>query len=95
LIKPLYVINGIPVEQANLAALNPNDIESITILKDAQAVAMYGARAAQGVIVIESRKFKNEKIRFKFDNSFSYASQLLNHQWTILYHRTKVLYSEI
>ena len=75
--QPLYVINGIPVEQANLAALNPNDIESITILKDAQAVAMYGARAAQGVIVIESKKFRNEKIRFNFDNSFSYASQLL------------------
>ena len=75
--QPLFVINGIPVEQANLAALNPNDIESITILKDAQAVAMYGARGAQGVIVIESKKFRNEKIRFKFDNSFSYASQLL------------------
>ena len=75
--QPLFVINGIPVEQANLAALNPNDIESITILKDAQAVALYGARAAQGVIVIESKKFRNEKIRINFDNSFSYASQLL------------------
>ena len=75
--QPLYIINGIPVEQANLAVLNPNDIESITILKDAQAVAMYGARAAQGAIIIESKKFRNEKIRFNLDNSFSYASQLI------------------
>lgn len=75
--QPLYVINGIPVEQANLNALNPNDIESITVLKDATATALYGAKAAQGVIIIESKKYRNEKIRFKFGTGYNYASQFL------------------
>lgn len=75
--QPLFVINGIPVEKPNLNAFNPNDIESITVMKDATAVALYGARAANGAILIESKKFRNEKIRFNVGNSYSYASQLL------------------
>ena len=67
--QPLYVIDGIPVEsQADgmsasgnnyfdpMAAYNPNDIESITVLKDAAATAIYGSRAANGVIVITTKK---------------------------------------
>ncbi len=75
--QPLFVVNGIPVEQPNLNTLNPNDIESITVLKDAAAVALFGAKAVNGVIIIESKKFRTEKIRFDFSNSFSYASQLI------------------
>ncbi|HEY4149940.1 MAG TPA: TonB-dependent receptor plug domain-containing protein, partial [Chitinophagaceae bacterium] len=61
--QPLFVLDGVPLEQFNLNTLNPDDIESIIVLKDAAATAIYGGRAAYGVIMIESRKYRNEKIK--------------------------------
>ena len=52
---PLYVVDGIPFD-GNLSALNPNDIENLTVLKDASAAALYGARAANGVIMITTKR---------------------------------------
>jgi len=54
--SPLYVIDGFPIENPENAGINPDDIESITVLKDASATAIYGSRAANGVIVIETKK---------------------------------------
>src|SRR5690606_18604289 len=51
--SPLYVIDGFPMEDPSLAAINPQDIKSMNILKDASATAIYGSRGANGVIVIE------------------------------------------
>jgi TonB-linked SusC/RagA family outer membrane protein len=56
--SPLYVIDGFPVENPNNNALNPNDIESIEVLKDASATAIYGARGANGVILITTKRGK-------------------------------------
>jgi TonB-linked SusC/RagA family outer membrane protein len=56
--SPLYVIDGFPIEDPDNAALNPDDIETLNILKDASATAIYGARGANGVIVIETKKGK-------------------------------------
>ena len=56
--SPLYVIDGFPIENFSNAALNPEDIESMTILKDASATAIYGSRGANGVIIIETKKGK-------------------------------------
>jgi len=75
--QPLYVLNGIPLEQYDFSLFNPGDIESVTVLKDATATALYGARAAQGAILIESKKYRNEKINFKFDRGLNYTSQLV------------------
>lgn len=55
---PLYVIDGFPVEESLSSVLNPNDIESISILKDASATAIYGSRGANGVVIIETKKGK-------------------------------------
>jgi TonB-dependent starch-binding outer membrane protein SusC len=55
---PLYVIDGFPLESPDNNALNPNDIESIDILKDASATAIYGARGANGVVVITTKRGK-------------------------------------
>lgn len=55
---PLFILDGAPVTESVFATLNPNDIESITVLKDAASVAIYGSRAANGVIVITSKKGK-------------------------------------
>ena len=53
---PLYIIDGTPVEESYLNFLNPNDITSVQVLKDASAASIYGARASNGVIVIETNK---------------------------------------
>ena len=78
--QPLYVIDGIPVlansdgymsssikSQSILASLNPNDIESMTILKDAAAASLYGSRAANGVIIITTKKGKAGKTNVHYD----------------------------
>ncbi len=69
---PLYVIDGFPVEDPENAALNPNDIESINILKDASATAIYGARGANGVIVIETKKGEIGKPVISFNSSLGF-----------------------
>ncbi len=56
--EPLFILDGAPITSTVFTTLNPNDIESITVLKDAASVAIYGSRAANGVIVITSKKGK-------------------------------------
>jgi TonB-linked SusC/RagA family outer membrane protein len=53
---PLYIVDGTPVEDSYLNFLNPNDIGEIQVLKDASAASMYGSRASNGVVIIETRK---------------------------------------
>ncbi len=53
---PLYVIDGVSTRNQNLSSLNPNDIESMQVLKDASSAAIYGAQAANGVILITTKK---------------------------------------
>lgn len=67
---PLYVIDGFPVENPASAAINPSDIESINILKDASATAIYGARGANGVIVIETKRGKISKPVISVNSSY-------------------------
>jgi TonB-linked SusC/RagA family outer membrane protein len=54
--QPLYVIDGVPLPAFDMQSINPNDFESITVLKDANAAALYGARGGTGVIVITTKK---------------------------------------
>ena len=59
---PLYILDGAPISSSMFNTLNPSDIQNITVLKDAASTAIYGSRAANGVIVITSRKGKyNER----------------------------------
>lgn len=69
--SPLYVIDGFPVEDANAAAINPADIESLDILKDASATAIYGARGANGVVIITTKKGVAGKPTVTYNGSFS------------------------
>lgn len=68
--SPLYVIDGFPLEGAAIDAINPNDIESVTVLKDASATAIYGSRGANGVIIIETKKGKEGMPRVVYDASY-------------------------
>ena len=63
--SPLYVVDGIPFD-GNLSSLNPNDIETLTVLKDASASALYGARAANGVIMITTKRGSEGRANVNF-----------------------------
>lgn len=67
--SPLYVIDGFPIEDITSAAINPDDIETLNILKDASSTAVYGSRAANGVVVIETKKGKVGKPVVTFNSS--------------------------
>ncbi len=66
---PLYVIDGFPMEDFNISSLNINDIESINILKDASAAAVYGARGANGVVIITTKKAKTGAAKISYQGS--------------------------
>ena len=57
--EPLYILDGAPVSSGVFTSLNPNDIESVTVLKDASSTSIYGARAANGVIYITTKRGKS------------------------------------
>ena len=72
--SPLYVIDGVPIDQKGpgLNSINPNDIESFNILKDASATAIYGSRATNGVIIITTKSGRmNSDFRVEIDSKFS------------------------
>jgi TonB-dependent starch-binding outer membrane protein SusC len=71
--SPLYVVDGFPIEGFNLSLFNPQDIESLEVLKDASSTAIYGARGANGVIIITTKKgtVQAPKITFTTTQSFN------------------------
>lgn len=80
---PLYVIDGIPVNSTVFRSLNPEDVESFSILKDAQATSIYGNRGANGVIVITTKKGKfNNKITVRYSGNTGFT-QLQKHRYNI------------
>jgi TonB-linked SusC/RagA family outer membrane protein len=87
---PLIVIDGVPVINDNfsgsdnrsslsaLSAINSNDIQSITVLKDASATSAYGARGSNGVIVITTKKGKNNKTSFNLSTYYGFQNKAIN-----------------
>ena len=67
--SPLFIVDGIPYE-GGVSELNPNDIESIDVLKDASSVAIYGSRGANGVILITTKQGKKGKMIVKYEGSY-------------------------
>ena len=70
---PLYIIDGIPVD-GGINFLNPNDIESMQVLKDASSTAIYGSRAANGVVIMTSKKGKmGQKARVSINAQYGWS----------------------
>ena len=74
--SPLYVVDGIPLDNSNVGGsrnpldfINPADIESMTVLKDASSTAIYGSRAANGVILITTKKGKGREFKFNYSGA--------------------------
>ncbi|MFB9055526.1 SusC/RagA family TonB-linked outer membrane protein [Mariniflexile ostreae] len=80
---PLYVIDGFPIDKGSVGGsrnplnfINPNDIESIVVLKDASATAIYGSRAANGVILITTKKGKDTGFKFSLNSSTTVSTPI-------------------
>ncbi len=81
---PLYVVDGVPINTGDfsrlnatsnaLAGINPNDIESISVLKDAASASIYGSRAANGVVLINTKKGRAGKTKIRLDSEFGFGS---------------------
>lgn len=89
--QPLYVIDGVPLDNTNfgsagegggydlgdgISAINPDDIENMTVLKGPAASALYGSRASHGVILITTKKAEKDRISVEYNGSFTFDSQL-------------------
>ncbi|MCD7900654.1 MAG: SusC/RagA family TonB-linked outer membrane protein [Bacteroides sp.] len=73
---PLYVVDGVPFD-GELSSINPQDIESMTVLKDAASTALYGARGANGIIMITTKKGKSGKATINLDVKFGSNSRAI------------------
>jgi len=71
--QPLFVLDGVPMPSFDMQTINPDDFESITVLKDASAAALYGARGGTGVIVITSKRGKNAKTQVTYKSQYGYT----------------------
>ena len=74
--NPLIVVDGMPFD-GSLATINPNDVESMTVLKDASASAIYGARGANGVVLITTKKGRSQDAEIRFDAKWGSNSRLI------------------
>jgi TonB-dependent SusC/RagA subfamily outer membrane receptor len=89
--QPLYVIDGVPLDNTNfgsagtyggfdlgdgISSVNPDDIETMTVLKGPAASALYGSRASHGVILITTKKAEQEKVSVEYNGSFTVDTQL-------------------
>jgi TonB-linked SusC/RagA family outer membrane protein len=70
------LVDNVPVTPQELSRLNPSDIESVSVLKDAASAAIYGARAAFGVVLITTKTAKSEKLEVDFDANYGFRSYL-------------------
>ena len=73
--QPLYVVDGVPLAAGAFQTLNPNDFESITVLKDASAAALYGSRAGTGVIVITTKKGRRGATNIQYRTQFGFTQK--------------------
>ena len=74
--SPLYVVDGIPYD-GSLSSINPSDIETMTVLKDASAGALYGARGANGVVMITTKKGKEGKTQVNWRSTVGWSSRAI------------------
>ena len=81
---PLFILDGVPISSSDFNTVSPNDIESVSVLKDASATSIYGARAANGVVVITTKKGRlsdRAQINFRAQYGFSW---LAGDKWNLM-----------
>lgn len=94
---PLYIVDGVPVEPTSISTLNPEDFESYTVLKDAASTAQYGSRAANGVIVITTKKGRNVpkgRTFVNYNNQFGFSNVNFS-KWNMMNVEQRLRFEEI
>jgi len=81
--SPLIVIDGIVGDAGRLNDMNPNDIETVTVLKDASASAIYGSRAAYGVILVSTKNAKKGRQTITYSNNFSFRAPIVRPKYLL------------
>lgn len=92
--SPLFILDGIAIASADFNAISPGDIESITVLKDASSTSIYGARAANGVVVITTKRgrmAKDAQVTFRTQLGFS---ELANGNWKMMNTAERIQYEK-
>ena len=91
---PLFIMDGLPISSADFNSISPNDIESISVLKDASSTSIYGARAANGVVVITTKRgqmARDARVTFRSQVGFS---QLANANWNQMNTAERIQYEK-
>ncbi|MGB7394949.1 MAG: SusC/RagA family TonB-linked outer membrane protein, partial [Pricia sp.] len=95
-VEPLFVIDGVPVDGSNFRSLNPNDIESVSVLKDASASAVYGSRAGGGVVLVTTKKGEKDsgvslqyRTQYGVSDHFSPKTETMNSRQYLTYLRRR------
>lgn len=82
--SPLFILDGVPITASDFNTINPADIESINVLKDASSTSIYGARAANGVVVITSKRgTSTERVNVTFRSQWGF-SNIAHGNWTLM-----------
>ena len=90
--SPLFILDGVPISSSDFNTISPSDIESISVLKDASSTSIYGARAANGVVVITTKRGRSmdgAKVTFRAQYGFS---QLTRSKWNMMNTEERIQY---
>ena len=88
---PLYILDGVQITSSDFQSINPSDIETYNVLKDAMGTAQYGSRGANGVIVITTKRGSNQKTRINYDVQYGKA-ELPNNKLQLMSSAEKINY---
>lgn len=91
---PLFILDGVPISSSDFNTISPSDIESISVLKDASSTSIYGARAANGVVVITTKRglsMDKAKVTFRAQYGFS---QLAQNNWNMMNTAERIQYEK-
>lgn len=92
--SPLFILDGVPISSSDFNTISPSDIESISVLKDASSTSIYGARAANGVVVITTKRgtsLDKAKVVFRSQMGFS---ELASDNWTLMNTEERILFEQ-
>jgi TonB-linked SusC/RagA family outer membrane protein len=92
--QPLYIVDGIPLEAAEFASINANDFETVNVLKDASASALYGSRAGQGVIVVTTKRGRAGRTNFTYRTQYGVTQVTPWINFDMMNTRERLLYEE-
>lgn len=93
--EPLFIVDGVPVSASEFNTINPGDIESFSVLKDASSTSIYGARAANGVVVITTKRGKmGDKAQVKLRGQYGFSNLAFGH-WSQMNTRERLDFEEM